>query len=617
MAINKRGSELLVNTYTDNIQGAASIDANPLTGGYQIVWESLGQDGDGFGVFGQNFSAAGDKSGVEFQINQLTIGDQRNPDVAFNENGEGAWVWQTTAEYSSRNIDRDVVPIATGIPADNERVHHRTFGFEENFATEQYFNYERVLNTQQDATDTGINYVAPRVVSFGGDLFGSGYFANDASHGDLRYQVDLYTANTYQLNVSGLWSRGQVESERGGRGATTFGDLAKIDDRNMLTVETLADDASGSNGVIQFQAFQSYRGQPFDYEPFRGLALVPQDRIVVDGSGSTGDASDPRVVMLANGGFAITWQEENQTAANQAKWHSDVYVQVFNADFTARTPIVSVDTRAGSDQTAPEISALNDGGFIIVWADSKGDANGAGIEAQRFNEDGVKLGRVIDVNSTTSGDQLDPAVTTLKNGHVVVTWESGVGDGSESSVMAQKLIMEAYGSTKSQILTGTSAAEVFNAGKGNDKVNAGGGVDVVKGGLGKDVLNGEAGNDKLFGNGGNDRLNGGAGRDKLFGGAGNDRLDGGKGNDALRGNAGADRFIFKDGKDVVLDFQDDIDTVVFSRSLVNGSLTKARLANIVDEGANELTFDFGQGDQLIIKGISSFADLRDDIAFIA
>lgn len=39
------------------------------------------------------------------------------------------------------------------------------------------------------------------------------------------------------------------------------------------------------------------------------------------------------------------------------------------------------------------------------------------------------------------------------------------------------------------------------------------------------------------------------------------------------------------------------------------------MADIVEEHTKSLESDFG-GDSLVIKGISSFADLRDDIAFI-
>lgn len=580
MAIKTRGKEILVNTYTTDLQGNPSIDANPAKGGFQIVWESEGQDGDGLGVFGQNFKKNGKKDGAEIQLNQLTIGDQRKPDVAFNENGEGAWVWQTDAEYSSRNINRDVVPIATDFPADNERTHQRTFGFESDLPTDEYLNFERVLHTRQDATDTGINYLGPRVVSIGGDQFAAGYFAEDLSHGDLHYQVDLYTADTYQKNTNGSWSRGRMESELGGRGATTFGDLAKIDDSNILTVATLANDQFSTGGVIQFQVMQGNRGRPFDYEPNYILALVPQDRIVLEGSGLTGDATEPRVVMLEDGGFAITWQEQNETSANASNWNSDVYVQVFNSDFTERAPVIAVDTEDRTDQTAPEITALKDGGFMIAWADSKADGKGAGIEAQRFDANGVMLGDQLLVNSTIRGDQLDPALTTLKNGQVAITWQSEFGDGSDSSVMAQMVKLLKYGKNADQKLVGTSLDERFDVGKGNDNVDGGGGDDV------------------------------------LLGGGGKDRLNGGLGDDDLSGGSGADKFIFTAGRDTIRDFTDDADTVVFSKALTGGSLNKKKLGKIVDEGADDLVFDFGGGDVLTITGINDFDLMKNDIGFI-
>ena len=599
MAIKAFKNEILVNTYTDDYQGAPSIDANPANGGFQIVWESEGQDGDGLGVFGQNFKKNGSTRGAEIQLNQLTVGDQRNPDVAFNENGDGAWVWQTNAEYSSTNIDRFAVPVANEFPADNERTHQRTFGFESDLATDQYLNHERVLHTKQDATDTGINYLAPRVVSIGGDQFVAGYYAEDFSHGDLHYQVDLYTANTFEKNTNGSWSRGKMESELGGRNATLFGDLAKIDGSNLLTVATLADDTDGTNGVIQFQVMQGNRGRPFDYEPNYILALVPQDRIVLEGSGQTGKATEPRVVVLKDGGFAITWQEHNETKGNSNNWHWDVYVQIFNDDYTERSPVVNVDVKKGSDQTVPEITALKDGGFLIVWADSNGDGKGSGIEAQRFDENGVKLGDSFVVNSAARGDQIDPAVTTLNNGQVVVTWASEFGDVSNGSVKAQILKMTGVGKNTDQKLVGTSLDERFDVGKGKDDVEGGGGDDILLGGDGKDLLKG------------------GTGDDVIKGGGGNDRIEGGRGDDILYGNGGADKFVFNAGQDTIRDFVDDSDTVIFSKSLAGGSLNKSKLGRIVEEGANKLTFDFGDDNILVIKGINDFDALKDDIGFIA
>jgi len=52
------GGEFQVNTFSTSHQSASSITA--LTdGGFVATWQSFGQDGDGYGVFGQRFDSAG------------------------------------------------------------------------------------------------------------------------------------------------------------------------------------------------------------------------------------------------------------------------------------------------------------------------------------------------------------------------------------------------------------------------------------------------------------------------------------------------------------------------------------------------------------------------------
>ena len=65
--------------------------------------------------------------------------------------------------------------------------------------------------------------------------------------------------------------------------------------------------------------------------------------------------------------------------------------------------------------------------------------------------------------------------------------------------------------------------------------------DVITGTSGDDVIAGLGGNDVIRAGPGDDRVCGGAGHDALFGGDGDDRLEGGPGPDFLAGNRGADR----------------------------------------------------------------------------
>ncbi len=88
-----------------------------------------------------------------------------------------------------------------------------------------------------------------------------------------------------------------------------------------------------------------------------------------------------------------------------------------------------------------------------------------------------------------------------------------------------------------------------------------------------DVLFGSRGHDTVYGNGGTDILLGGAGDDDLYGDAGDDELWGGAGSDYMYGGSGSDLFGFltaseingPSGRDLILDFEPDIDVIDFSR----------------------------------------------------
>ncbi|TNC60157.1 calcium-binding protein [Rubellimicrobium roseum] len=90
----------------------------------------------------------------------------------------------------------------------------------------------------------------------------------------------------------------------------------------------------------------------------------------------------------------------------------------------------------------------------------------------------------------------------------------------------------------------TPAADVIQAGSGQDVLIGLGGNDTLRGGAGDDSLHGGTGADRLRGQDGADVLAGDEGSDRLFGGSGQDVLRGGKGRDVLDGGRDADRFVF-------------------------------------------------------------------------
>jgi len=87
-----QGSEFEANSYTTGHQNYTKI-ASDAGGNFVVVWQSLGQDGSGRGIFGQRFNASGVPQGGEFRVNSYTTSSQ-NPGVASAVNGHFVVVWE-------------------------------------------------------------------------------------------------------------------------------------------------------------------------------------------------------------------------------------------------------------------------------------------------------------------------------------------------------------------------------------------------------------------------------------------------------------------------------------------------------------------------------------------
>ena len=166
-----------------------------------------------------------------------------------------------------------------------------------------------------------------------------------------------------------------------------------------------------------------------------------------------------------------------------------------------------------------------------------------------------------------------------------------------------------YGFGRSDRMFGKGGQDDMSGGAGNDKIRGNGGADTIDGDRGNDKIWGGHGNDNLNGSSGNDVLNGQAGRDRLSGGRGEDILAGEAGKDVLIGGRDADTFIYakKDGKDVVVDFEDGTDTLQF---MGLGGLRKV-LKTAVEIG-DDVVFEFTAKHQLKVEG-TTISALSDDI----
>ena len=142
----------------------------------------------------------------------------------------------------------------------------------------------------------------------------------------------------------------------------------------------------------------------------------------------------PTITALSDGGFVVSWISDYQVYGGSY----DIYAQRYSANGTAQGSEFLVNTYVTSNQYAPTITALTDGGFVVSWMSAGQDGSGSGIYAQRYSASGAAQGSEFRVNTYVTDSQYQPTITALSNGGFVVNWTSYNQDGSSGGIYAQR-----------------------------------------------------------------------------------------------------------------------------------------------------------------------------------
>jgi hypothetical protein len=94
------GSEFRINSHTtgDQRSPAIALDAG---GNFVVAWNGYNQDGSGSGVFGHRFDPGGSPLGSDFQINSYITGTQAYAEIATDASGNFVVVWESNGQDGS------------------------------------------------------------------------------------------------------------------------------------------------------------------------------------------------------------------------------------------------------------------------------------------------------------------------------------------------------------------------------------------------------------------------------------------------------------------------------------------------------------------------------------
>ena len=115
----KTGKEFLINTYVKGEQRNPRIASLP-NGNFLVCWESVNQDGSNVGIYAQLFSASGEKSGSEFQVNTHTNDSQFDPQItvlsneyiviiwtSINQDGSGSGIYGQLLSHDAKKVSKE------------------------------------------------------------------------------------------------------------------------------------------------------------------------------------------------------------------------------------------------------------------------------------------------------------------------------------------------------------------------------------------------------------------------------------------------------------------------------------------------------------------------------
>jgi hypothetical protein len=143
----------------------------------------------------------------------------------------------------------------------------------------------------------------------------------------------------------------------------------------------------------------------------------------------------PTVATLANGNYVIAWVSEQERFYNSV----DIYARIFTAAGAPVTEEIPINSGTNICDT-PDVAALNDGGFTVVWAqkDLANLTNGWDVWGRAFSASGSPEVADFRVNTYLFGDQYRPKIAAGPSGSMVV-WTSMAQDGSREGVFGRFL----------------------------------------------------------------------------------------------------------------------------------------------------------------------------------
>jgi len=139
---------------------------------------------------------------------------------------------------------------------------------------------------------------------------------------------------------------------------------------------------------------------------------------------STDGQTYPDIAMDASGDFVVVWQSYEEDGDGQG-----IYARRYTAPGSPAATDFRVNSSSSNDQMHPAVAVDETNNMTFVWMDINADGDAFGIFRRRYLSSGAAIESPVLVNTTTAGYQGLPDVAMDPSGNSVVVWQGVDADG--------------------------------------------------------------------------------------------------------------------------------------------------------------------------------------------
>jgi len=286
---------------------------------------------------------------------------------------------------------------------------------------------------------------APSQDGDGAGIFGQMF--NNAGPVGGEFQINSTTSGNQRFADVAAYDNGfvvlwQSDGDQDGESTGIYGQ--RFDDTGAtLGGETLINETTAGaqrrpsvamDGAGNYVA--CWDGSDGDFDVFcrrfstAGAALAGEVQV---NTTADGEEQLPSVARDQSGDYIVSWQASNDLDGDGI----GVFMQRFSSAGAAQGSETQVNSNTDGHQSEPDVSADDDGDFVIVWTAEQVDGSGTAIAGQRYNSGGVAQGGEFTVNTTTLGGQQRPSVALADDGDFWVAWQTP-NDGNTTGIFGQR-----------------------------------------------------------------------------------------------------------------------------------------------------------------------------------